>query len=436
MEPAHWPGREKARPEPDAALKVTRPVGFFWRIMRFSELHIQTQRQAPSRSRSEGAAFLRRAGYVDAEGELTLLGKCMSSRMEEVSRTHTPRELFGLLELPVILAEAAEYFYETTAGRHEILQCPSGDYAARRELARVKPMPVQLEPALPIEKVATPDCSTIESLASFLHVPKEKTAKALMYTRGKDGQFVFVVIRGDMQVSEQKLRQAVGEVRAATADEVVASGAAPGYASPIGLKTALIVVDQLITESANLVAGANEPGFHYRNTNYGRDYGSALVADLGMAQAGDPCPDCGKPLSLLRGDLLASSSGYQIGNIMEALAEAHHDDRGLAWPAAASPFDVYLLHLPGKELDTRGRAHETSENWQAAGITVLLDDRDERAGVKFTDADLIGLPVRATVGERGLKDGMVELKSRTRAETQLVPYAEAVKMIRSLTTTA
>ncbi|MGZ9226880.1 MAG: proline--tRNA ligase, partial [Anaerolineales bacterium] len=268
--------------------------------------------------------------------------------------------------------------------------------------------------------VLTPDCHTIEALANYLEVPKEKTAKALMYTRVADNRFVFVVVRGDMQLSEAKLNQHVGEVRVATAEEIERSGAAAGYASPVGLKDALIVVDDLIPQSQNLVAGANDPGYHLKNTNYGRDYSAEIVQDLLQAKAGDACKNCGDALSVLPAINLAIRKEYDFENILLALAETHHDSKGLTFPHPAAPFDVYLMHVPGKEIDTRAKAEEIYSTMQSAGISVLFDDRDERAGVKFNDADLIGCPFRVTVGEKALKEGMVELKPRKEKDTHLI----------------
>jgi prolyl-tRNA synthetase len=287
------------------------------------------------------------------------------------------------------------------------------------------------EDELPLERVLTPDCHTIEALANFLGIPKEKTAKALMYTRLADGKFVFVVVRGDMQLSEAKLKQRVGEVRPATAEEIERSGATAGYASPIGLQEALIVVDDLIPHSQNLVAGANEAGYHLRNTNYGRDYSAEIVDDLVQANAGDACKNCGTPLSVLSAILLTTRRDYCFENILLALAETHHDAKGLTLPHPAAPFDVYLMHVPGKEMDTRTKADKIYRVLQDAGISVLFDDREERAGVKFNDADLIGCPVRVTVGEKALKEGMVELKPRKEKENQLVSSEAIVGNIKS-----
>lgn len=248
-----------------------------------------------------------------------------------------------------------------------------------------------------------------------------------MYTRVSDGKFIFVVVRGDMQLSEAKLKAQAGDIRAARAEEIVSVGAVAGYASAVGLKDAVIVVDDLIPQSPNLVAGANEAGFHLKNTNYGRDYSAEIVADLVQAQDGDACVNCGSPLSFLR----AIQLNEQFENILLALAETHHDDKGLTLPHPAAPFDVYLMHVPGKELDTLAKAEETYNSLQDAGVSVLFDDRDERAGVKFNDADLMGCPIRVTVGEKGLKEGMVELKERTAKENTLIPILDLVAKISS-----
>jgi prolyl-tRNA synthetase len=399
--------------------------------MRYSELNITTQRQAPARARSEGDAMLRRAGYTLSDGTLTALGHRSRTRLEELAGSTNAAGFFGALGLPVIEALGGEYYYTIQAGKVEVLRCGACGYAARRALAAFRKSSPPPETPAPLEKVATPESNTIEALARFLGIPKEKTAKALMYTRTRDNRFVFVVVRGDMQLSDAKLAQHIGEFRPATADEIIAAGATPGYASPIGLRQALVMVDDLVPRSPNLVAGANEHGFHLKNTNYGRDYRAEIVADLAMAEPDAPCPNCGQAMTLLDADLLADADGYDFDALLEALAETHHDEKGLVLPPAAAPFDVYLLHVPGKELDTRGQAAALHDQWQQAGLRVLLDDRDDRAGVKFTDADLIGCPMRATVGERGMKDGMVELKPRTAGEIRLVPFPDALNYLRS-----
>jgi len=409
--------------------------------MKYRDLQIQTQREAPNNARTEGFSFLVRAGYLTRENTPTTLGEYALKHLNDLSNDasflfHPFESLRTTLSLPFINNDN-ESFYPITSGNIEVAHCPSCKYTARLELAKFKKTAFPKEEPIPLEKVLTPDCHTIESLANFLNIPQEKTAKALMYTRNSDNKFVFVVVRGDMQASEAKLKQHVGDIRAATANEIVNSGAVAGYASPIGLKDILIVVDDLIPQSQNLVAGANETGYHLLNTNYGRNYSAEIVADFIQANEGDACINCGNPLSVASAIVLAENEtdnrkGHPyVENILLALAETHHDDKGLTLPHPAAPFDVYLMHLPGKELDTRAKAEELYNALHNAGISVLFDDRDERAGVKFNDADLIGCPIRVTVGEKGLKAGMVELKLRKDKENQLVAIEKIFEEINS-----
>ena len=231
--------------------------------MKYRDLNLQTQREAPNNARTEGFAFLVRAGYLTRENIPTQLGEVTLNHLRKLS---SEPSFLPQLSLPTI-GTNDEIFFPIASGPMEVAHCPNCKYTERLELARFVKTPWPKEDELPLEKILTPDSHTIEALANFLGVPKEKTAKALMYRRVSDNRFIFVVLRGDMQLSEAKLKQHVGDVHAATADEIERSGAAAGYASPIGLKEALIVVDDLIPQSQNLVAGANEPGYHFKNTN-------------------------------------------------------------------------------------------------------------------------------------------------------------------------
>jgi prolyl-tRNA synthetase len=398
--------------------------------MKYRDLNIQTQRDAPNNARTEGFSLLVRAGYFTRENTPTQFGEVALSHLRDLSNEPS---FLSRLSLPTI-GNDDEAFFPITSGPIEVAHCTNCKYTERLELARSAKNPSPKEDELPLEKVLTPDCHTIEALANFLHVPKEKTAKALMYSRVADHKFVFVVVRGDMQLSEAKLKEHVGEVQPATAEEIESSGAAAGYASPIGLKEAVVVVDDLIPQSQNLVAGANETGYHLKNTNYGRDYSAEIVEDLIQTKAGEACLKCGNPLSVLSAISLAIRKDYDFENVMLALAETYHDAKGLTLPDPAAPFDVYLMQIPGKELDTRAKAEEIYHNLKNADLAVLFDDRDERAGVKFNDADLIGFPIRITVGEKGLKEGMVELKLRNEKENQLVPIDKMVEKTNSLLT--
>jgi prolyl-tRNA synthetase len=390
--------------------------------MKYKDLNIQTQREFPNNARTAGFGWLVRAGYLTRENQLLPLGELAISQLKKTA---------DVLALLPTLSSETETFFPLETGSVEVIHCPACNYTERIDLAQFKKTPFSQEAQLPVEKVLTPDCHTIEALANFLNTPKEKTAKALMYTRLSDNQFVFVVVRGDMQMSEVKLKNLVGDVRAATAEEILAAGAAAGYASPVGLnaKRALIIVDDLIPQSPNLAAGANDDGYHLLNTNCGRDYSPEIVADLTQAKAGDSCVNCGNPLSASSALSLATRSEFHFENILLALAETHHDDKGLTLPKSAAPFDVYLMHVLGKQMDTRTKAEEIYNSLQTAGIAVLFDDRDERAGVKFNDADLIGCPLRITVGEKALQNGMVELKPRKEKENKLVALEKIIEEI-------
>lgn len=396
--------------------------------MKYTDLKIQTQREFPNNARTAGFGWLVRAGYLTRENELLPLGEQALRRLQELS---AKPDFFSLLSLPAIVSDH-EVFFPLSTGDIELAYCESCQYAERLELAQFKKTPLPREEERPLEKVYTPDCHTIEALANFLNIPKEKTAKALMYTRAADNKFVFVVVRGDMTLSEAKLRNAVGEVKLADAESIQRSGAEAGFASPIGLKDALIVVDDLIPPSQNLVAGANEAAYHLKNTNYGRDYAAEIIADLTLAQAGDACAKCGHPLSVQSSIRLAAGNTFDFKNILLALAETHRDDQGLTLPPCAAPFDVYMMHVPGKTMNTAAKAEEIYAAMQNEGITVLFDNRDERAGVKFNDADLIGCPVRVTVGEKALQNGMIELKRRKDREVQTTPLERLHERLNAL----
>jgi prolyl-tRNA synthetase len=365
---------------------------------------------------------------------------------------------------------AHEYMYLTPIGEDTLLLCDQCGYAANRQIARFRKPAAAAEALLPLEKVATPHVATIEALAEFLKVPKARTAKAVfMVATLPEGEtqverFVFAVVRGDMEVNETKLANALKakELRPAREEEIRAVGAVPGYASPLGLdpKKVLIAVDDLVPQSPNLVAGANEAGYHLRNTNYGRDFTASVVTDIAAAGEGDGCPNCGQPLRTSRGvevgnifklgsrytqalgatfldkdgsvkPVIMGSYGIGSGRLLACVAEAHHDADGLRWPVTVAPYHVQLVGLP----DASGAAQREAEalyvSLPAAGVEVLYDDRDERPGVKFKDADLIGLPVRLTVSERSLKQGGVELKRRDRAERVIVPLAEVQARVQS-----
>lgn len=361
--------------------------------------------------------------------------------------------------------EAHEFMYETPIGEDTLIICDACGYTANRQVATFRKPTPEGERELPMEKVATPNVKTIEELTTFLDVPAERTAKAvfLMGTfaeaEGEERQqLVFAIVRGDMDVNDTKLANASGakKLRPATDEEIRAVGAVPGYASPAGIKGAMVIVDDLIPQARNLVAGANEEGYHTKNVNYGRDFSADVVTDLAVAAEGHPCPECGEPLRATRGvevgnifklgtrysdsmgltfldvdgkskKVIMGSYGIGVGRLLACIVEEYHDDLGLTLPVSIAPYEVYLVDISRKS----NIAGEIYESLKSAGISVLFDDREERAGVKFNDADLIGPPVRITVGDRSLARGELEMKLRASGEERNVPTDDIVETVAS-----
>lgn len=363
---------------------------------------------------------------------------------------------------------AHEYMYLTPVGEDTLVLCHNCGYAANRQIARFAKKPAAAESLKPLEKVATPNCKTIDALAQWLGVPKSKTAKAVFMIAGHEEEkgtreeFVFAVIRGDMEVNETKLSNAVKAdwLRPATDDEIRAVGATPGYASPIGLKNATIVVDDAVPASPNLVAGANEEGYHLLNTNTPRDYVASIVTDIASAGDGDACVNCGKELYTSRGvevgnifklgtrytaaiganylaadgtekPIVMGSYGIGSGRLLACAAEEHHDERGLKLPISIAPFQVHLVSLGGNDAKINETAERVYKSLTDAGVEVLFDDRNASPGEKFADADLIGLPLRLTVSTKSLQAGGIEMKRRDRAEKEIVAEAGLITRVQS-----
>jgi prolyl-tRNA synthetase len=352
-----------------------------------------------------------------------------------------------------------EFMYLSPIGEDTILLCDACGYRANRQVAGFrKPLPEAEEP-LPLEKIPTPDTDTIEALAGYLGVPESRTAKAvfMVATMGGAERFVFAVVRGDMGLNETKLATAVGasELRPALPEEIRAVGAEPGYGSPLGVTGALVVVDDAIVASPNLVAGANEEGFHFVHVNHGRDFEADVIADLASAEDGSPCPDCGAAMRAERGvevgnifklgtrysealgagfldgdgerkPVVMGSYGIGVGRLLACIAEEHRDEDGLVWPVSVAPYHVHLVAAEAGE-----KADGIYEDLGSSGVEVLYDDRRESLGAKFKDADLIGLPLRLTLTPRSLQRGGVEVKARDDAESRIVPVDDVVEAVRS-----
>lgn len=364
--------------------------------------------------------------------------------------------------------EAHEFMYLTPIGEDTLILCDACGYAANRQVARFRKPAAEPAQPQPLEEVATPDTKTIEDLARYLGISPAHTAKAVFLSASVDGEagnpaaqkLVFAIIRGDMEVNETKLASASGarDLRPAVEEEIRAVGAVSGYASPVGLnlpaEKVILVVDDSIPASPNLVAGANREGFHIRNVNYGRDFSAPIVADIASAQEGSACPDCGQPLRAVRGvevgnifqlgtrysealgctfsdpegqerPVVMGSYGIGVGRLLACIAEEHHDDLGLIWPVSIAPYHIHLVLLPGKGeagTEVRARADRLYDDLQAEGFEVLYDDRSESPGIKFNDADLIGLPLRLTISQRALQQGGVEFKRRDLEAREIITF--------------
>ena len=354
---------------------------------------------------------------------------------------------------------AHEFMYLTSVGEDTILICDRCGYRANRQVARFRKPIAEVGEQRPVEKIATPGANTIEALARVLEIPASGTAKALFVVATVDGseRFVFAVVRGDMELNETKLANAVGTsgLRPALHEEIRAVGAEPGYGSPLGVEGALVVVDDTIPASPNLVAGANEEGFHFLNVNYGRDYVADVVADIAAADDGSLCPECENAMRAERGvevgnifklgtryseafgaafldgdgrrkSVVMGSYGIGLGRLLACIAEEHHDENGLVWPISVAPYQVHIVTDRAGEL-----ANGLYDALVSASVEVLYDDRRESLGAKFKDADLIGVPLRLTLTPRSLENGGVEIKTRHSSESYVVSIREAVAAVGS-----
>jgi prolyl-tRNA synthetase len=357
-------------------------------------------------------------------------------------------------------SQAHEFMVLNPAGEDVLVLCEACGYAANRQVAVIRHPAPAPEAPLPLEEIATPGTTTIASLAALLGIGPERTAKAAFFMAG-DGRLVTAIVRGDHEVNETKLVNAVaatGGFRPATVEEIKAAGMEPGYGSPIGAHDTVVVVDELAAQSANLVAGANREGYHYRNVNVGRDFTPDIVADLNNAQEGDPCPTCGQPVILRNGievgnifklgtkysdafgatylgedgvahPIVMGSYGIGVGRNVACIVEAHHDEKGIIWPAEVAPYAAHLVSIgAAKEPRVTQVAEHLHDLAAEAGREILWDDRDESPGVKFTDAELLGMPWILTVSPRSLAAGGVEVTERWTGDRSTQPI-EAVEAL-------
>jgi prolyl-tRNA synthetase len=351
--------------------------------------------------------------------------------------------------------ESSGYLAPAGSGENELMKCENGDYFADVEAARGIPRSADFPPALTApEEIETPGVTTIEELAELLGIDPAATSKAMPVMVGD--RLVLGLVRGDDRLSEEKLITILGAAfRPANEEEIrSAFGAGGGSLGPVGMDVEVIADETL--QSGQFVTGANRDGWHLRGVEAGRDY-QPRFADIRQANPGDACPNCGGKLEVQTAievghifklgtfysepfgatfldedgqerPLVMGSYGIGPARTIAAIVEQHHDEQGIHWPASVAPYDVHVVVIPGQE----EHAESVADSLSAAGLDVLVDDRDARAGEKFADADLIGCPIRVTVGRKAAEDGTVDLRERMKGEDNAVSVSELVSKVREM----
>lgn len=381
------------------------------------------------------------------------------------------QNIYQRCQLPTLLVEADsgaiggkdshEFMVAAETGEDKTLSCTACNYAANLEKAQSIKGSIPNNPPLPIEEVATPGAETIDEVSEFLEIPKSQTLKAVFYIA--DDDLIFVIIRGDIEVNEIKLKNTirVKELRMASEDEVIRAGIIAGSASPVGISNYRVIADESISSGTNFVAGANKTGYHLKNVNFPRDFEVDLIADIASAKAGEECPKCGGLLTTANGievghifklgtflsetlgahftdndgisrPIVMGCYGIGVGRLLAAVIEQSHDDKGIIWPVSIAPYHVYLCPLFIDDPNVMTAAEKLYTKLVAHDIEVLFDDRNESPGVKFNDADLLGIPFRITISPRTLRENRIEIKKRSEKEADLVPVNEAIVRLKEL----
>lgn len=355
---------------------------------------------------------------------------------------------------------SAEFMVKSEVGEDEIVFCSGCDYAANIEKATSVNHEPSTEEMKEMSEVSTPNVHTIEDLEEFFKMEAGKFAKTLIYNA--DGKSVAVVVRGDRDANETKVANAVGGVvEFEMADEEMVkavTGAEVGFAGPIGIKADYLFIDQEVVDQRNLIIGANKTDYHIQNANFGRDF-DGVVGDFRNVQEGDRCPKCGAPLEIMRGvevghifklgtkysesmgatfldkngksqPIIMGCYGIGVERTVAAVIEQHHDENGIIWPLAIAPYHVVVVPVNVKKEEHLENAEKIYEELKAAGVEVLLDDRNERAGFKFKDSDLLGIPMRITVG-KDIVDGKVEFKLRSEADKEIIAVEDVLDRVKA-----
>jgi prolyl-tRNA synthetase len=355
---------------------------------------------------------------------------------------------------------SAEFMVKSDVGEDEVVFCSKCDYAANVERAESINDTLEKEELKELKEIHTPGVGTIKELEDFFKASPKKLAKTLVYTA--DGKTVAVVVRGDRDVNEVKVENAIGGVIefALATDEVVkeVTSADVGFAGPINIKADFVFIDKEVADQNNMIIGANKTEFHIENANYGRDY-EGVVGDFRNVQEGDKCLECGSPIEIARGvevghifqlgtkyseamnanfidkdgkskPILMGCYGIGVERTAAAVIEQHNDENGIIWPLAIAPYHVSIVQVDMKNEENSQIAENIQNELEAMGVEVLLDDRDERVGVKFKDSELLGIPIRITVG-KDAKDGKVEYKLRDAADKELVEISEIIEKVKA-----
>ena len=381
------------------------------------------------------------------------------------------KDIYARCGLPAMVVEADsgaiggkeshEFMLIADSGEDTIICCPNCSYAANVEKAQSTKPSLEIEPPSPLEEISTPNIKTIEEVARFVGLPTRRTLKAVFYSA--DGELVFVVIRGDLEVNETKLKNLLkySELRLATEPEVSAAGLVAGSASPAGIEGIKIVADDSITLGSNFIAGANKVDTHLKNVNYPRDFEVDIIADIAVARSGDVCPQCDGKLFTSQGievghvfklgtflseklgafflgengvsrPIIMGCYGIGLGRLLAAAVEQNHDDKGIIWPPAIAPYHIHLCPLHLTDSEVAKTTEEVYKDLVGENLDTLFDDRDESPGVKFNDADLLGIPLRLTLSPRTLQSQSVEVKWRQDKEAQLLPLEGITVRIKEL----
>ncbi|WP_293725912.1 proline--tRNA ligase [uncultured Phascolarctobacterium sp.] len=355
-----------------------------------------------------------------------------------------------------------EFMVIADSGEAEIVFCNSCDYAANVEKAEMFALEAAEEALLAKEEVVTPDCKTIADVCAYLQLPVDHSVKAVAYNSDKG--LILCFVRGDHEVNEIKVINTCGvnDVEMATEEQLAAAGTVGGYMGPVGIdsKKVLVVVDSTVMKMHNVCCGANKEGYHLINVNPGRDFEPTYVADIRLIQEGDPCPHCGGEVSKARGievgqvfklftkyssalkatyldengkeqPMVMGCYGVGVSRTMAAAIEQNNDENGIIWPIEIAPYHVLVVPVNTKDEASTAKAEEIYMQLHKSGLETVIDDRNERPGVKFKDADLIGYPVRVVVGPKTLTEGKLEVKIRKTGEVRYLPldsdYVQDIK---------